>query len=91
MPLAPPVASKKIQTFQHFFDDTFVVLCGDALIDLDLSEAVKRHKAKGAMASLITKRVPGTRSAATASWSPMTTAGCVPSKRSPLWKKPPAT
>jgi mannose-1-phosphate guanylyltransferase len=49
---------KKIQTFQHFFDDTFVVLCGDALIDLDLSEAVRRHKAKGAMASLITKRVP---------------------------------
>ena len=49
---------KKIQSFQHFFDDTFVVLCGDALIDLDLSEAVKRHKAKGAMASLITKRVP---------------------------------
>ena len=34
------------------------VLCGDALIDLDLSEAVRRHKAKGAMASLITKRVP---------------------------------
>lgn len=49
---------KKIQNFQRFFDDTFVVLCGDALIDLDLSEAVRRHKAKGAMASLITKRVP---------------------------------
>ena len=49
---------KKIQTFQRFFDDTFVVLCGDALIDLDLSEAVRRHKAKGALASLITKRVP---------------------------------
>ena len=49
---------KKIQTFQRFFDDTFVVLCGDALIDLDLSEAVRRHKQKGAMASLITKRVP---------------------------------
>ena len=48
---------KKIQNFQRFFDDTFVVLCGDALIDLDLSEAVRRHKAKGAMASLITKRV----------------------------------
>jgi NDP-sugar pyrophosphorylase family protein len=27
-------------------------------IDLDLSEAVRRHRAKGAMASLITKRVP---------------------------------
>jgi mannose-1-phosphate guanylyltransferase len=34
------------------------VLCGDALIDLDLTEAVRRHKSKGAMASLITKRVP---------------------------------
>ncbi len=49
---------KKIQDFQNFFDDTFVVLCGDALIDLDLTEAVRRHKAKGALASLITKKVP---------------------------------
>jgi mannose-1-phosphate guanylyltransferase len=48
---------KKIQNFQRFFDDTFVVLCGDALIDLDLSEAVRRHREKGAMASLVTKRV----------------------------------
>merc|ERR1712138_211969 len=49
---------KKIQDFQGFFDDTFVVLCGDALIDLDLSDAVCQHKAQGALASLITKRVP---------------------------------
>jgi mannose-1-phosphate guanylyltransferase len=49
---------KRIQDFQRFFDDTFVVLCGDALIDLDLSEAVRRHRQKGAMASLITRRVP---------------------------------
>ncbi len=49
---------KKIQDFQKFFDDTFVVLCGDALIDLDLSEAVQRHKEKGALATLITKSVP---------------------------------
>ena len=49
---------KRIQDFQPFFDDTFVVLCGDALIDLDLGEAVRRHKKKGAMASMITKRVP---------------------------------
>ena len=49
---------KKIQDFQHFFDDTFVVLCGDALIDLDLSEAVRLHREKGAIASLVTKRVP---------------------------------
>ncbi|MBE9172923.1 NDP-sugar synthase [Cyanobium sp. LEGE 06143] len=49
---------KKIQNFQTFFDDTFVVLCGDALIDLDLTEAVRLHREKGAMASLVTKRVP---------------------------------
>jgi len=49
---------KKIQNFQSFFDETFVVLCGDALVDLDLTEAVRRHREKGAMASLITKRVP---------------------------------
>ena len=48
---------KKIQDFQTFFDDTFVVLCGDALIDLDLTEAVRRHRAKGALASLVTKTV----------------------------------
>ena len=49
---------KKIQNFQPFFDDTFVVLCGDALVDLNLTEAVKRHREKGALASLVTKRVP---------------------------------
>ncbi len=48
---------KKIQDFQNFFDETFVVLCGDALVDLDLTEAVKKHKGKGAIASLITKKV----------------------------------
>ena len=35
-----------------------MVLCGDALIDLDLSEAVRRHREKGAIASIVTKRVP---------------------------------
>jgi len=48
---------KKIQDFQKFFDETFVVLCGDALVDLDLTEAVKKHKEKGSIASLITKKV----------------------------------
>ena len=49
---------KKIQDFNTFFDGTFVVLCGDALIDLDLTAAVKEHKAKGAIATVITKKVP---------------------------------
>lgn len=49
---------KKIQQFSGFFDDTFVVVCGDAWIDLDLSEAVKQHKRKGGIATIVTKQVP---------------------------------
>ncbi|MBW4627257.1 MAG: NTP transferase domain-containing protein [Brasilonema octagenarum HA4186-MV1] len=49
---------RKIQDFYPFFDDTFVVLCGDALIDLDLTAAVKLHKSKGALATIIMKSVP---------------------------------
>ncbi len=49
---------KKIQDFNPFFDDTFVVLCGDALIDLDLTEVVRKHKETGAIATVVTKSVP---------------------------------
>ncbi|MGA9380038.1 MAG: NDP-sugar synthase [Phormidium sp.] len=49
---------RRIQDFYPFFDDTFVVLCGDALIDLDLTEAVKWHRSKGAIATVIMKSVP---------------------------------
>lgn len=49
---------RKIQDFSPFFDDTFVVLCGDALIDLDLTEAVRWHREKGAIATIVMKDVP---------------------------------
>jgi len=49
---------RRIQDFSPFFDDTFVVLCGDALIDLDLTEAVKWHREKGAIATVVMKTVP---------------------------------
>lgn len=49
---------KKIQDFYPYFDDTFIVLCGDALIDLDLTAAVKWHKEKGSIATIIMKSVP---------------------------------
>lgn len=48
---------RRIQDFYPFFDDTFVVLCGDALIDLDLTEAVKWHKQQGSIATIVTKSV----------------------------------
>jgi mannose-1-phosphate guanylyltransferase len=49
---------KRIQDFAPFFDDTFVVLCGDALIDLDLTAAVKWHREKGSLATVVMKSVP---------------------------------
>lgn len=49
---------RRIQDFYPFFDDTFVVLCGDALIDLDLTAALKYHREKGALATIVTKPVP---------------------------------
>ncbi|WP_017303985.1 sugar phosphate nucleotidyltransferase [Spirulina subsalsa] len=49
---------RRIQDFSPFFDDTFIVLCGDALIDLDLTEAIQWHKSKGAIATIVTKTVP---------------------------------
>jgi mannose-1-phosphate guanylyltransferase len=49
---------RKIQDFSGFFDDTFAVLCGDALIDLDLTQVVAAHKRTGAMATIVLREVP---------------------------------
>lgn len=49
---------KKIQDFSGFFDETFVVLCGDALVDVDLSKALAFHRAKKAIATVILRDVP---------------------------------
>lgn len=57
-PLGSAGGLKKIQDRSGFFDDTFVVLCGDAIVDFDLTEAVARHRRSGAMASLIAQTVP---------------------------------
>ncbi|CAN1210875.1 NDP-sugar synthase [Tumidithrix helvetica PCC 7403] len=49
---------KKIQDFSPFFDSTFVVMCGDALIDLDLTQVVNWHRQKKALATVVMKTVP---------------------------------
>ncbi|MFA9374075.1 MAG: sugar phosphate nucleotidyltransferase [Poseidonibacter sp.] len=49
---------KKIQDFSKFFDDTFVVLCADALIDLDIQKVIALHKEKKALATIALKQVP---------------------------------
>jgi len=57
-PIGSAGGMKKIQEFGGFFDETTIVLCGDALIDLDLGAALAEHKSKGAIASVITREVP---------------------------------
>lgn len=49
---------KRIQDFSGFFDETFIVLCGDAWIDLDISAALRWHKEKGGIATVILQEVP---------------------------------
>jgi mannose-1-phosphate guanylyltransferase len=49
---------RRIQDFSGFFDETTLVLCGDALIDLDITAALAEHKAKNAIASVVAMEVP---------------------------------
>jgi mannose-1-phosphate guanylyltransferase len=48
---------KRIQDFSGFFDDTFAVLCGDALVNVDLQKAVHFHRERGAVATIILRDV----------------------------------
>lgn len=47
-----------VKNGEKFLDDTFIVISGDALTDIDLSKAVDFHRKKGAIATLILKEVP---------------------------------
>ena len=49
---------KKIQDFSGFFDDTFIVLCGDALVDLDLNKVLEFHRARKSLATIVMQDVP---------------------------------
>lgn len=49
---------RKLQDFSRFWDGTFAVLCGDALIDLDLTKVVEEHRRSGAIATIVLKEVP---------------------------------
>ncbi|MFM2087857.1 MAG: hypothetical protein RLZZ237_2726 [Pseudomonadota bacterium] len=57
-PIGSAGGMKKIQEFGGFFDDTTIVLCGDAVINLDIQSALFEHRRKGALASVITREVP---------------------------------
>lgn len=57
-PVGSAGGMRKIQDFGGFFDETTIVICGDAIIDLDISAAVAEHRRKGALVSLVAKQVP---------------------------------
>jgi len=46
-----------VKRCEWFLDDTFVIVSGDALTDIDLSELIKEHKKKGALATIAMKEV----------------------------------
>src|SRR5262245_8765674 len=48
-PLGSAGGIKKIQEFGRFFDQTTLVICGDAVIDLDIDLALSEHREKGAL------------------------------------------
>ena len=56
-PIGSASAIRRIHEHAGFFNDTFLVLCGDAIIDLDLNELVSQHHAAQAMATIALQEV----------------------------------
>lgn len=46
-----------VKNAQSFLDDTFIVISGDALTDIDLKKAIEFHHRKSSIATLILKKV----------------------------------
>ncbi len=46
-----------VRNAESFLDDTFLVISGDALTDIDITKAIQFHKERDAMATLVLKRV----------------------------------
>jgi mannose-1-phosphate guanylyltransferase/phosphomannomutase len=46
-----------VQNAAAFLDETFIVISGDALTDFDLTEAIRYHRARGAVATMVLKAV----------------------------------
>lgn len=57
-PVGSAGGMRKIQDFGGFFNETTIVICGDAIIDLDITAAVAEHRKNGALVSLVAKEVP---------------------------------
>ncbi|WP_411680360.1 sugar phosphate nucleotidyltransferase [Clostridium thailandense] len=47
-----------VKNAEGFLNDSFIVISGDALTDIDLSKAIAYHKKKGSISTLVLKEVP---------------------------------
>lgn len=56
-PMGSAATLREAQERFGLFDDTFAVVCGDALFDLDLTEMLARHRARGSVASMALAQV----------------------------------
>lgn len=54
---SPLGTAGSVKNASSFLDQTFIVVSGDALTDINLSEAVAFHKKKGAIATIVLTRV----------------------------------
>jgi len=46
-----------VKKMEDYFDTTFIVMSGDGLTDIDLTKAIKYHKSKKALATMVLKAV----------------------------------
>jgi mannose-1-phosphate guanylyltransferase/phosphomannomutase len=53
----PMGTAGSVKNAEEFLDDTFIVISGDALTDIDLSKAIDYHMKKQSMATLVLKKV----------------------------------
>jgi mannose-1-phosphate guanylyltransferase len=57
-PLGSAGAIRKIHDHSGFFDKTFAVLCGDAVVDLDFEALLRFHREHRALATIALREVP---------------------------------
>jgi len=55
---SPLGTAGSVKNVGPWLDETFVVISGDALTDIDLTEAIAYHREKGALATLVLKHEP---------------------------------
>ncbi len=57
-PIGSAASIRNIHSHAGFFDDTFMVLCGDAVLDIDYTALWAYHKSKGGIATIALQEVP---------------------------------